>query len=108
MNRNRSYKRYMDYVKKTRKLKIAKSIGRKDLCKIPGKLIKGKIHCSCASCTPKTNNKGKTHYGSTKITYATRNWKKSDKVKIDSMNNKLQNFLKKTDFNLKNCTFSGF
>lgn len=44
---------------------------------------KGKNFCSCSCCTIKTNSKGKTYFGKTKIPYATRNWKASDQRNID-------------------------
>lgn len=79
MNRTQDYKRYMDKVKKERKIKIAKSIGRSHFCKIPGKLRKGKIHCSCSDCTPKTNTNG---------------WKASDIRKRNSLEDKFKFFKK--------------
>lgn len=78
--RDRAYRRYMNEVKTKRKLKYNQLSHLEDC---PGKLRKGKNFCSCSCCTPKTNLKGKTYFGHTKIRYSTRNWKVSDKKKID-------------------------
>lgn len=42
-----------------------------------GQYIKGKIHCSCPFCSPKTNNRGR--YGKAV------NYTHSDSIKIESM-----------------------
>ena len=46
--------------------------------------IKGKIHCSCPSCSPKTNNRGR--YGSA------RNYTHSDLAKVESMQCKVSEY----------------
>ena len=57
-----------------------------------GMLSKGKIHCSCPLCTTKSKNKGKRRY--MKKNYAPNyNWKHSDKIKIDKMNQDLKDFI---------------
>lgn len=57
-----------------KKRKIAKGTGWYST--IPGKFNKGKVHCSCSSCSPKTRIWG---------------WKMSDQKNIDSCNEQLKN-----------------
>lgn len=59
--------------------------------KYEGSLSKGKIHCSCGMCMNKTRNKGRRHVHGN---YAPNiNFKASDLRKIESMNEKLLDFL---------------
>lgn len=62
---------------------------------------KGKNFCSCSMCKPKTNNKGKRWFGRKKITWSSRDWKPSDQVKIDKMDDlEREYFYKPLDKNL--------
>jgi hypothetical protein len=106
MNKKQDYKRYMDEIKKQRKFKIAKFKNREYFMdrlvqtekdeknnkvriyeKTPNKLVKGKVHCSCDVCTPKTKVSG---------------WKHSDKRKKRALKNQLESFLETTQYNIKN------
>lgn len=49
-----------------------------------GSLNKGKIHCSCGMCRNKTNNKGE-HRLIHRNYAPSKNWKHSDRQKINSM-----------------------
>lgn len=82
-NRSRAYYRKMRVKHIHRKKKIAELYYGWGYYRIDGKYSKGKIHCSCPMCSEKTKNK-KNHY------YPSRNWKHSDKVKIEKMNSQLK------------------
>ena len=82
MNRERSYYREMRNKHISRKKRIAKSIGwtkRHD-----GMFSKGKIHCSCPMCAEKTNTKRIGRVGKY-YCHKPENWKHSDLLKIQSM-----------------------
>lgn len=53
-----------------------------------GYLNKNKIHCSCIMCSAKSKNKKKSRRGFAPIY----NYKKSDKVKLDSLHDKLLDY----------------
>lgn len=94
MNRDRSYYRKMRAKHIRRKKKISQRIyyygwGYEH----DGMYSKGKIHCSCPCCSPKTRNKGRKRllHGN----YATSlNYKHSDMCKILSMEDELREFAK--------------
>lgn len=75
--RNRGWRRKINYSKARRKKTISKSFCKNGWYKYDGQYIKGKIHCSCSECSPRTNNRGR--YG------AAINYKRSDKQKVDAM-----------------------
>jgi len=54
-----------------------------------GKLNKGKIHCSCPLCRAKTRNKGKKRHGNYAPSF---NYKHSDKIKIQNMEDEIKEF----------------
>lgn len=56
-----------------------------------GKYDKGKIHCSCSMCAQKTNNKGKNRLKRGNY-YPSKNWKHSDAINIESMEQELQEY----------------
>jgi hypothetical protein len=65
MNRGISLKRHLDNVKKKKKIKILKRknhLDHEDIDdRVKGKLVKGKVHCSCSMCQTKTKNDGWKH-----------------------------------------------
>lgn len=78
MKRDMARKRQLDVNKQERKKQLIKELwhGAEELLDNPvfiGKLVKGKIHCSCPMCASKTNGAGKVY------TYG---WKASDKKKM--------------------------
>lgn len=82
---NRRYYRIQRQKHINRKKRIIKEQNNYWHYKHEGVLNKGKIHCGCGMCRSKTNNKGKHrlihgNYSPSK------NWKHSDKQKIESMN----------------------
>lgn len=83
--RNRGWRRKKDFSKGHRKKRIAESVCRDSWYEHDGQYIKGKIHCSCPCCSPKTNNRGR--YG------AAMKWKHTDAQKILSMNSKMEDFI---------------
>lgn len=58
---------------------------------IDGKYDKGKVHCSCPMCSRKTNNKGKNRLKSGNY-FPSKDWKHSDRQKIDSMDFKEKDY----------------
>lgn len=56
--RNRAWRRKKNFSKGRRKKRIAVAVCRNWWYEHDGQYIKGKIHCSCPSCSPKTNNHG--------------------------------------------------
>ena len=55
-----------------------------------GYLSKGKIHCSCPCCSPKSKNKGGRRYNHNGNYNPSYNWKHSDLIKIQSMEDELK------------------
>lgn len=98
MNRTMDYKRHQDFVKAIRKRNIDKEIHL-----MPGESIedfhpwysnlhqysKNKIFCSCAMCSCKTNNKTKRDIQGRNCS-PSRNWSISDRKKLDSMKNNME------------------
>ncbi len=84
MERTRAERRFNTYVWVERKKQGAIANGMIGFYEVEGKLRKGKNFCSCSLCTPKTNNRGKTYFGYTKIRYKRYNWSAADKKKVDS------------------------
>lgn len=82
--RNRGYRRKINFRKGRRKKKLAQAVCRSWWYEHDGQYIKGKIHCSCPSCSAKTNNRGR--YG------AAMNYKHSDRQKIESMESQEEEF----------------
>lgn len=88
-NRNSSYKRHMDYTKALRKRNIARKHYGFDYYDNLHQYSDNKIHCSCHLCARKTNHKHRT-YGD----YSpTKNWKKSDYLKIQKFLDELKEIL---------------
>lgn len=92
MNRDKNYYRKMRAKHIRRKKKITDSICYNGWgYEYDGMYDKGKIHCSCPSCSQKTNNKGKHRlkHGN----YApSKNWKHSDLQKIQKMENEIKEY----------------
>lgn len=84
--RNRAWRRKKNFSKGRRKKHIAMAVYRNWWYEHDGQYIKGKIHCSCPCCSPKTNNRGR--YG------VSVNLKHSDKQKVDSMCSQVSDYLK--------------
>lgn len=82
--RNRAWRRKKNFSKGRRKKHIAMAVCRNWWYEHDGQYIKGKIHCSCPSCSPKTNNRGR--YGSA------RNYIHSDLAKVESMQCKVSEY----------------
>lgn len=72
-----------------RKKRICQEVYGFDWYKQDGYYDKGKIHCSCSLCAAKTNDRLLSTAGTHKR-YGKKNWKYSDRKKIDSMNDKLK------------------
>lgn len=77
MEHDRAYHRFKDKVKRNRRIEIIRRLwGWKDWdwiihnARRVGQLVKGKVHCSCPDCNPKTYRDG---------------WKKSEYVRIMAM-----------------------
>lgn len=91
--RNKAYYRDVARRKALRKRRI-------DLERYPSNIIpyydnlheysKGKIHCSCPLCSAKTRNKGNSKL---KGMLPGINWKITDRRRVESMQDALQNFL---------------
>lgn len=81
--RNRAWRRKKNFSKGRRKKHIAMAVCRNWWYEHDGQYIKGKIHCSCPSCSPKTNNHG---HG------AARNYTHSDLAKVESMQCKISEY----------------
>lgn len=85
MIRNKGYYREMRKKHINRKKKIANEIHW--YYKYDGMFNKGKIHCGCACCRSKVNNKGKhRNY------HPTKNWKHSDMMQIASMDAEIADY----------------
>ena len=86
MDRDRNYLRRMRMKHIKRRKKLSKNYW---YVEHDGYLAKGKIHCSCPICSAKTKNKGRARLrrGNYAPSY---NWKHSDKVKIERMEQALK------------------
>lgn len=85
MERNRCWRRKKNFSKGRRKKRIAMEVCRNWWYEHDGQYIKGKIHCSCPCCSPRTNNRGR--YG------VAMNWKHTDAQKILSMDSQKEDFI---------------
>ncbi len=85
--RDRGWRRKKNFSKGHRKKVIAKSAFNGWGYKHDGQYIKGKIHCSCPCCSPRTNNRGR--YG------VALNWKHTDAQKILSMDSQVKDFVER-------------
>ena len=106
IHKNRGNRRKTDYAKAIRKQEIAHDLH--DYWRYPslGYYRKGKIHCSCPMCSAKTNDRINKSNGAvdgsgrdgnrmtgTHRRYGKKNWKHSDKRKIDSMADQFLQFI---------------
>ena len=82
--RNRAWIRKKNYSKGKRKKRIAMSVCRNWWYEHDGQYIKGKIHCSCPLCSPKTNNRN--GYGHLV------NYTHSDLMKVESMQDQISEY----------------
>ena len=104
IHNNRGNRRKTNYKKAIRKAKIIKNLHNYWNYKSLHELVKGKIHCSCPMCKAKTNNSMNKSKGPidgnrsfcrlacTNYRYGKKYWKISDRKKIDSMNNKKEEY----------------
>ena len=87
MNRTKEYNRYKMFSKALRKRNISNRVYGFDVYENLHQYSKNKIHCSCPYCSEKTKNKGhrrqKGNYNRSV------NYKHSDKIKIDKLNNQI-------------------
>ena len=96
IHKNRGNRRKTDWAKAIRKQRITHE--QNDYYQYPslGSFRKGKIHCSCPLCSAKTNdgiNKSRgpvdgghsSRLTGTHMRYGKKNWKISDKKKIDKL-----------------------
>lgn len=82
--RDRNYRREQREKHIKKRKDIVKNVYFLPILKCDGKYNKNKVHCSCGMCMAKTNNKTKRHIKGGN--YApNRNWKPSDKRKLDKM-----------------------
>lgn len=63
MKHDRAYHKFKDKIKRDRKIQIVKHWGKHwesnlENPRYIGKLVKGKIHCSCPMCSVKTHKDG--------------------------------------------------
>lgn len=93
MNRDKNYYRRMRIKHIRRKKRLACFSCRNGWgYKYDGMYSKGKIHCSCPSCSRKTNNKGKNRLKPGNY-YSSKDWKHSDLQKIQEMDNQLKEYI---------------
>lgn len=114
IHKDRANRRFRAYTKARRKKRLAESWGYGE--DIPlHKFSKGKIHCSCPMCQEKTNGSNQKSKGgvcardrifnghifrevrgsripTTHERYGKKNWSHSDKLKIDEMNDKVNEY----------------
>lgn len=87
MNRTKEYNRYKMFSKALRKRNISNRVYGYDVYENLHQYSKNQIHCSCPCCSEKTKNKGhrrqKGNYNRSV------NYKHSDKIKIDKLNNQI-------------------
>lgn len=101
IHRHRGNRRKTNCRKALRKATIIKNLHNYWSYNSLHELSKGKIHCSCAICTTKTNNSKNKSRGPvdesrhfcrlacTNSRYGRKYWKPSDRKKIDSMDNQI-------------------
>ena len=82
--RSKPFKRAMRRKYISHRKRIARKLYGKYFEIIDGEYDKGKVHCSCPMCSRKTNNKGKNRLKHGNY-YPSKDWKHSDKQKLDSM-----------------------
>lgn len=100
---NRGNRRDTTEAKVERKKRIIRELNNYWFYKHDGQLRKGKIHCSCPLCSAKTNTKINKSQGRvdgsgrrlcrlavTNERYGRKNYKVSDKKKIDKMRSDIQ------------------
>ena len=87
MNRTKEYNRHKMFSKALRKRNISNRVYGFDVYENLHQYSKNQIHCSCPCCSEKTKNKGhrrqKGNYNRSV------NYKHSDKIKIDKLNNQI-------------------
>lgn len=86
--RDLALKRHNDVRKALRKRNICREAYKWEYYNNLHQYSKNKIHCSCPSCSAKTNRK---FYGNG--SHGKKNWKPSDIRKIDSLNSSLKEYL---------------
>ena len=87
--RNKPYRREMRRKHIKRKKRIAEYIySGESYYSEDGRYDKNKIHCSCPMCSQKINNKVRNRLKHGNY-YPSKNWKHSDKLKIDKMDAQL-------------------
>lgn len=88
MFHDRAYNRAKDWSKAVRKRRIDRDtqsfLYPNDYYDNLHQYSKNKIHCSCCLCSRKTNNKGKNRYKQGNYS-PSKNWKISDRRKLDSL-----------------------
>ena len=104
IHKNRGTRRKQNYTKARRKARIIHNLNDYWSYNSLHELSKGKIHCSCPRCSEKTNGKinksngpidGKRNFCKLAVTnerYGRKNWKTSDKRKIDNMKNQKEEY----------------
>lgn len=90
MNRDRAYYRRMRA--RSIKKKKARSAYYQWYYEHDGMYSKGKIHCSCAGCSPKTKNKKYKRRHKHANYNPSYNWKHSDLLKIQEMEYELKEY----------------
>ena len=97
MYRSRPWRRYKNYTKARRKYELDKELSYMGVDFATGEqrqylyykhlheYSKNKIHCSCPMCSAKTRNKG-----SRKTWAPALNYKPSDRRRVDSWNNQME------------------
>lgn len=92
MNRTRDYYRKMraKYIRKRKRIGLQNYHWKWEYAH-DGMYSKGKVHCSCPMCSPKTRNKGKRRYKTGNYEKSL-NYKHSDLQKIDSMNQEFMEY----------------
>lgn len=106
IHKNRGNRRKTDWAKAIRKQEIVHD--QHDYWRYPslGYYRKGKIHCSCPMCSAKTNDcinksngavdgsgRNGTRLTGTHMRYGKKNWKISDRKKIDRYNQQLSDYI---------------
>lgn len=87
MNRTKEYNRYKMFSKALRKRNISNRVYGYDVYENLHQYSKNQIHCSCPCCSEKTKNKG--HRRKKGNHNRSINYKHSDKIKIDKLNNQI-------------------
>ena len=92
MNRDRDYFRRERVKHIKRKKSLVEQLCYHWAPAFDGMLSKGKIHCSCPCCSQKTKNKGHRRYNHNGNYNPSYNWKHSDLIKIQSMEDELKDY----------------